>query len=265
MPEVRETDGEFRSLDTASLALPLYPWMDVAPDGRAFYSGPTTTMRSLEPRRLGLMADVRPARLRVPRLRQSRALRHRQDPRRRAAGSSTRERDGHRSERRDADRHRRRGDGDRAPAAQPHGARRRHGAGHRRALVRRARRRFGRRRLPRRALESRTGQWRTLAAMQVTRQYHSTALLLPDGRVLSAGGGVCGPCDAGRLPGEERRGVLSAIPVQGRRLGRARPAASDHLRASRDGVRRSNPASPRPTPARSARSRWCGWAPSRTR
>ena len=40
-----------------------------------------------------------------------------------------------------------------------------------------------------------TGLWRTLAAMQVTRQYHSTALLLPDGRVLSAGGGICGECD----------------------------------------------------------------------
>jgi len=40
-----------------------------------------------------------------------------------------------------------------------------------------------------------TGQWKTLAAMQVTRQYHSTALLLPDGRVLSSGGGICGTCD----------------------------------------------------------------------
>src|ERR687884_851997 len=40
-----------------------------------------------------------------------------------------------------------------------------------------------------------TGQWRTLAAMQVTRQYHSTALLLSDGRVLSSGGGICGTCD----------------------------------------------------------------------
>ncbi len=40
-----------------------------------------------------------------------------------------------------------------------------------------------------------TGQWQTLASMQVTRQYHSTALLLPDGRVLSAGGGICGTCD----------------------------------------------------------------------
>jgi hypothetical protein len=40
-----------------------------------------------------------------------------------------------------------------------------------------------------------TGTWRTLAAEQATRQYHSTALLLPDGRVLSSGGGICGTCD----------------------------------------------------------------------
>ena len=40
-----------------------------------------------------------------------------------------------------------------------------------------------------------TGQWQNQASMQVTRQYHSTALLLPDGRVLSSGGGVCGQCN----------------------------------------------------------------------
>jgi Domain of unknown function (DUF1929) len=39
-----------------------------------------------------------------------------------------------------------------------------------------------------------TGQWKTLASMERTRQYHSTALLLPDGRLLSAGGGICGDC-----------------------------------------------------------------------
>jgi Domain of unknown function (DUF1929) len=42
---------------------------------------------------------------------------------------------------------------------------------------------------------SATGTWKTMAAEQVTRQYHSTALLLPDGRVLSSGGGICGTCD----------------------------------------------------------------------
>ena len=34
-----------------------------------------------------------------------------------------------------------------------------------------------------------TGEWRTLASNQITRGYHSTALLLPDGRVLHAGSG----------------------------------------------------------------------------
>lgn len=38
------------------------------------------------------------------------------------------------------------------------------------------------------------GQWKTLNDMAVDRQYHSVALLLPDGRVLSAGGGYCGIC-----------------------------------------------------------------------
>lgn len=41
-----------------------------------------------------------------------------------------------------------------------------------------------------------TGQWKTLASMSVKRLYHSTALLLPDGRVLSAGGGMP-PADNG--------------------------------------------------------------------
>ncbi len=33
-----------------------------------------------------------------------------------------------------------------------------------------------------------TGTWTTMASLTVLRAYHSTALLLPDGRVLSAGG-----------------------------------------------------------------------------
>jgi hypothetical protein len=39
-----------------------------------------------------------------------------------------------------------------------------------------------------------TGKWRLLASAMVTRQYHSTALLLPDGRVMTGGGGLCGSC-----------------------------------------------------------------------
>jgi galactose oxidase len=35
------------------------------------------------------------------------------------------------------------------------------------------------------------GSWRDVAAIAVSRTYHSVALLLPDGRVLSGGGGLC--------------------------------------------------------------------------
>ncbi len=41
-----------------------------------------------------------------------------------------------------------------------------------------------------------SGQWRTVAPQERSRQYHSSALLLPDGRVLSSGGGMCGVCDS---------------------------------------------------------------------
>lgn len=37
-----------------------------------------------------------------------------------------------------------------------------------------------------------TGQWRTVASASVPRNYHSLALLMPDGRVYSAGGGLSG-------------------------------------------------------------------------
>ena len=39
-----------------------------------------------------------------------------------------------------------------------------------------------------------TGQWSTLASASRIRQYHSTAALLPDGRVMTGGGGICSAC-----------------------------------------------------------------------
>lgn len=40
-----------------------------------------------------------------------------------------------------------------------------------------------------------TGQWQSMNDMAIDRQYHSIALLLPSGEVLSAGGGYCGLCN----------------------------------------------------------------------
>ena len=39
-----------------------------------------------------------------------------------------------------------------------------------------------------------TGKWTAAASMAVPRDYHSVAVLLPDGRVFTGGGGLCGPC-----------------------------------------------------------------------
>ncbi len=41
-----------------------------------------------------------------------------------------------------------------------------------------------------------SGRWDVMNPMFADRQYHSVAMLLPDGRVLSAGGGICGDCYA---------------------------------------------------------------------
>lgn len=43
-----------------------------------------------------------------------------------------------------------------------------------------------------------TGKWSLMANMHIQRQYHATALLLPDGTLFSAGGGFC--CDSWAAP-----------------------------------------------------------------
>jgi hypothetical protein len=194
IPEVRTTAGGLRSLSSASLNLPLYPWMDVAPDGRAFYSGPDQTMRSLDPSGTGSWQSYG-QRDTLDRNYGSRALY--------AVGKLLVAGGGGSS----AD----------ARVIDINGAtpqvtqtasmaygRRQHnltvladgsvlatgGNSSGASLVDLAHGVY-----PAEQWDPATGQWKTLAAMQVTRQYHSTALLLPDGRVLSAGGGICGTCD----------------------------------------------------------------------
>ena len=194
IPEVRRTDGTLRSLSTASLNLPLYPWLDVAPDGRVFYSGPDQTLRKLDPagggswqsfgQRDGIHRDYGShAVFEVGKTLVAGGGPSSRDARVIDTNGATPQVSGT------------------APMAF---GRRQHnltlladgsvlatggnstGAGliDMNGGVYNAER-----------WDPATGQWTTLAAQAVTRQYHSTALLLPDGRVLSSGGGICGTCD----------------------------------------------------------------------
>jgi hypothetical protein len=195
-PEVYTLSGTLRTLSTASLALPLYPWMDVAPDGQTFYSGPDQTLRKLDTsgtgawtafgQRDGIFRDYG-----------GHALYD--------VGKMLVAGGGPWSTGKDARVIDFNGATPTVTATAPMAfARRQHnltvladgsvlatgGNSSGASLV---------------DLDNgvyaaelwspATGKWKTLAAMQVTRQYHSTALLLPDGRVLSAGGGLCGTCD----------------------------------------------------------------------
>ena len=194
-PEVRTTAGGLRALTTASLNLPLYPWIDVAPDGRAFYSGPDQTMRALNTSGGGAWQTFG-QRDALNRSYGSRALYDIGKILVTGGGASSR----------DARVIDINGATPQVSATAPMAnGRRQHnltvladgsllatggnssGAG----LVD-----LNNGVYAAEQWNPATGQWKTLAAQQVTRQYHSTALLLPDGRVLSAGGGICGTCDA---------------------------------------------------------------------
>ena len=193
-PEVRTLAGGLRSLSTASLGLPLYPWMDVAPDGRAFYSGPDQTMRALDTSGTGTWQTFG-QRDAINRDYGGHALFDVGKMLVAGGGSSSKD----------------------ARVVDVNGSTP--------VVSATAAMAFGRRQHNLTVLADgsvlatggnssgaglvdlnagvyaaeqwipATGQWRTLASMQITRQYHSTALLLADGRVLSSGGGICGTCD----------------------------------------------------------------------
>ena len=75
--------------------------------------------------------------------------------------------------------------------------------------------------LPAEIWDPATETWKTVASLTTGREYHSTALLLPDGRVLMAGGGQLHGSRDGHL---QRRDLFAAVPVQGHE-------ADDHERA----------------------------------
>ena len=194
VPEVRKTDGGLRALNAASLNLPLYPWLDVAPDGRAFYSGPDQTMRSLDPAGGGSW-QIFSQRDSLFRDYGSRAL---YDVGKiLVAGGGPSSNDARVINLNGAT-------PQVSPTAPMASGRRQHnltvladgsvlatgGNSSGAELVD-----LDHGVYPAELWDPASGQWQTLASMRVTRQYHSTALLLPDGRVLSAGGGVCGTCD----------------------------------------------------------------------
>jgi hypothetical protein len=194
IPEVRKTDGTLRSLTSAALNLPLYPWMDVGPDGRVFYSGPDQTLRKLDPAGGGSWQTFG-QRDAINRSYGSHAVFDVGKTLVAGGGSSSND----------------------ARVVDTNGATP--------TVNVTAPMAFGRRQFNLTLLADgsvlatggnstgaslidmnggvynaerwnpATGQWTTLAAQAVTRQYHSTALLLPDGRVLSSGGGICGTCD----------------------------------------------------------------------
>ena len=197
VPEVRTTSGTLRSLSSASLSQPLYPWIDVAPDGRAFVSGPDTTLRSLDTNGTGTWQS-HGTRDPIDRDYGSHALFDVGKILVAGGGSSTRD----------------------SRVVNINGAAP--------LTTQTQSMAFGRRQNNLTVLADgsvlatggnssgaglvdlnngvyaaerwnpATGLWTTLAAESVTRQYHSTAILLPDGRVLSSGGGICGTCDAVR-------------------------------------------------------------------
>jgi hypothetical protein len=193
-PEVRQRNGTLRSLTGAVLNLPLYPWLDVAPDGRAFYSGPDQTMRKINTSGTGAWQSYG-GRDTINRSYGGHAMYDIGKILVAGGGGSTKD----------------------ARTININGASP--------VVAATAPMAFGRRQHNLTLLADgtvlatggnssgaslvdlnagvyaaelwnpATGQWKTLAAQQVTRQYHSTALLLPDGRVLSSGGGICGTCD----------------------------------------------------------------------
>lgn len=194
VPEVRKTDGTLRTLTTASESLPLYPWLHVSPtDGRAFHAGPDIYMRKLDTNGTGSWQYVGD-RDSIDRDYGSHAMYDVGKILVAGGGPSV-------ADSRVIDIN---GSTPSVTATSPMtSGRRQHtltvladgtvlatgGNSSGANLV---------------DLENGvytpelwnpvTGTWRTLAAQRVTRQYHSTAMLLADGRVLSSGGGMCSDC-----------------------------------------------------------------------
>jgi hypothetical protein len=196
IPEVRQTDGVIRQLSeqTGTMDVPFYPWMDVGPDGRVFYSGPDDNLRKLDPSGPGAWQNF--------------------------GGRDGENRDYGSHALYDVGKILVAGGGPSSRTARTININ-----GTTPQVATTSPMAVGRRQFNLTTLADgtvlatggnstgaqyvdmnggvynaelwnpATGNWTTLAAESVTRQYHSSALLLADGRVLSAGGGICDICD----------------------------------------------------------------------
>jgi hypothetical protein len=194
IPEVRQVDGMLRSLTKASLTLPLYPWLQVAPDGRSFSAGPDNALRYLSTGGTGSWQTRSGGRDGLNRDYGSYAM-YDIGKILVAGGGST--------QRNSAVVIDLNNGGQPAWTNPMSYARRQHNltiladgtvlaTGGLSSTAKEVDLSAGV--YAAELWNPTTGQWQTLSSMQETRQYHSSALLLPDGRVLSAGGGVCGYC-----------------------------------------------------------------------
>ena len=194
--EVYATDGTLRTLSNFTLSMPIYPWIQAAPNGKAFYFGPNPPMYYLETAGAG---SSQSAGWRVDGIWRSYGSFAMYDVGRVvASGGSNSRRETVTVDFRD-------------PSVSP-------------VSVTAENMAFGRRQhnltvlpdgkvlatgglssganlvdlnasvLSAELWDPESGEWSTLSDASQKRQYHSTALLLPDGRVLTGGGGICGTC-----------------------------------------------------------------------
>lgn len=84
-----------------------------------------------------------------------------------------------------------------------------------------------------------TKQFTTLSSMKVPRTYHASAIVMKDGRVMVAGGGLCGGCDATHRDFEifvppyffDSKGELATRPLIESVLHQETPLESDWISA----------------------------------
>ena len=187
VPEVWAS-GNLTTLPAASRMLTYYPRAFLAPNGRLFYAGDQATTRYLNFTGAGAWTTV--ATRQVANRNYGSAAMYEPGKIVYAGGGNTTNTaeiiDLNQSPPRwTLDRR----DGVRASASQPDAAADRRGAGDRRRRRHRPSTTSPSRCWRRRSGTPQTGTWRTLASNAVTRGYHGTSILLPDGRVLNSGSG----------------------------------------------------------------------------